>query len=66
MNRIDLIGLEIGDAARLLGGAPFRLEYYTSDKQKIFDRELILNAAETEDGLVLTVGRFLLSVKGEE
>lgn len=59
MNNKDLIGLEYSDAEKLLRGKIFRLEYYTSNKQKIFDKEIVLRVKETDGGLVITVGRFL-------
>lgn len=57
-----MIGLEADDAALLMRGTGFKFEYYTSNKQKIFDKELVLNVTETSGGLVLTIGRFLTGI----
>ncbi|MDD4832630.1 MAG: hypothetical protein PHI78_03035 [Clostridia bacterium] len=59
MQNLDLIGLELSHAEAKLSGEKFKLVYYTSDKQKIFDKELVIRVKRDPEGLVLTVGRFL-------
>ncbi|HPG92270.1 MAG TPA: hypothetical protein PK675_02550 [Clostridia bacterium] len=56
---LDLIGLELSDAKDKLRGKKFRLVYYTSDKQKIFDKELVIRVTENSSEIVLTIGGFL-------
>ncbi len=64
-NTNELIGLELSNAVSILvnNGVKFKLTYYTSDKQKEFDKDIVIRCKYINEELELLVGKFLFTPK---